>query len=290
MKHQKKHRSILFACVGLLFLFMGGQFLHAQNQEKHRVRLSADYVKVMDEGAHLNIKAISRIDRETVAVSHIDLEVYNEIEGEEIVLGNTTTDMNGECRFTIDNAVELRADSTNTYHLGISFKGNDKFRRASRSVSFKDAEIIAEHITVDSVNYISAVLKETATDSLIPDQSLSVRIQRLFRYLRIGEEFNFTDENGTILVPVPGDIPGIDGQLNIEVVLSESDAYGTLKDVVVAPVGTPIEFDTSFDNRNMWSARDKTPLFLLFFVNAMIFVIWGYFVYLIYNLFKISKN
>ncbi len=290
MKHQSIFRSTFRAWIGALLLLTGAQPLFSQDQEKFRVRLRADIVRVMDQSSHLNIKATARIEGQTQAVAGIELEVYNEVDDEEIVLGNTTTNMNGECRFILNEAMNIKADSTNTYHLGVSFKGNEKFRRASRITSFKDARIIAEHIVRDSVNYITAVLKETATDSVLEGESLDVLIQRLFRPLRIGEEFNFTDENGTILVPIPAGIPGIDGKLTFEVVLNDSDSYGTLKDVVVASVGTPIEFETAFDERNMWSTRGKTPLFLLFFVNAMILVIWGYFVYLVYNLFRISKN
>ncbi|MCX2720376.1 hypothetical protein [Lentiprolixibacter aurantiacus] len=290
MKNQNTYRFTFYALMAMLFLGIGSPFLYAQNQKKNRLRLRADYVRIMDKDAYLNIKASARIDGKNENVPNIELEVYNEIAGEEKILGNTVTDMNGECTFILKESFNLQADSTNTYNLGVAFKGNDAFRKASRTVNIKEAQIIAEYVTIDSLNYISALLKETATDSVLEGKSLSVQVQRLFRPLRIGEQFNFTDENGTILVPIEEGIPGIDGKLNIEVVLSDSDTYGTLKDVVVADVGTPIEFDTSFDKRNMWSSRDKTPLFLLIFVNAIIFVIWGFFAYLIINLFKISKN
>lgn len=290
MKNKNLFWVTFYALMAMLFLGIGSPNLYAQNQKKYRLRLRADYVRVMDEGAYLNIKASARIDGANQSVPNIELGVYNEVAGEEIILGNTVTDMNGECTFILEEAFNVQADSTNTLHLGVAFKGDDIFRRASRTISIKEAQIIAEHVTIDSLNYISAVLKETATDSVLSGQSLNVQVQRLFRPLRIGEEFNFTDDSGTILVPIEAGIPGIDGKLNIEVVLSDSDTYGTLKDVVNANVGTPIEFETAFDERNMWSSRDKTPLFLLIFISAAVLVIWGLFAYLTFNLFKISKD
>jgi hypothetical protein len=290
MKKRATSRSAFLAWVGVLLLCIGSQNLFSQNEEKYRVRLRSDYVKIMEGDAYLNIKATAKIEDETLPVPNIEIEVYNEVEGEEIVLGNTTTKMNGESRFILHKSMGIKADSTNTYNLGISFKGNDRFSRASKSTSFKEAQITANLITKDSIHYISATLKETVTDSALVGESLDVRVQRLFRPLRIGEEFNFTDDNGTILVPVEEGIPGVDGKLTIEVVLNDSDAYGTLKDIVIAPVGIPIVDESTFDQRKMWSTRDKTPIFLLIFVNAIIFVMWGIFIYLIANLFRISKN
>jgi hypothetical protein len=75
----------------------------------------------------------------------------------------------------------------------------------------------------------------------------------------------------------------------IEVVLNESDTYGTVKALVNAPVGTPIVDESTFDERKMWSPRSKTPIFLLIFPNLLIFGIWGLIIYLFVNLIKISK-
>ena len=158
-----------------------------------------------------------------------------------------------------------------------------------KSIDFKDVDIKAKLITKDSINYITATLVDVITGSPLENESLGVQVQRLFQPLQI-EEFNITDENGTIIVPIENGIPGIDGNLNIEVLLSESDDYGTVKAVIIAPIGTLIVDESTFDDRTMWSPRNKTPLFLLIFPNLLIFGMWGYIIYLIANLFKIAKS
>lgn len=112
----------------------------------------------------------------------------------------------------------------------------------------------------------------------------------MFKPLRIGEEFNSTDDEGSILVPIDDGIPGVDGNLGIEVVLNERDDYGTVKAVVFAPIGVSIVDESTFNQRTMWSPRTKTPIFLLIFPNLLIFGIWGFIIYLIFNLFKLSKS
>lgn len=277
-----------------LFLVLLSVFLctssFAQKTKKDKVRLKAEYVKVMNAEIYFDLKATAKVDNENINVSNLDLTLYNNIGDEQIELGKTKTNMNGESRFTLKNINAIKPDSTNTYNIEISFDGNDSFKSASKSLSFKDATIEAKLITKDSVNYITATLKDTSTDSIISDAILKVQVQRLFRPLRVGPEFNTTDESGTIIVPIKEDIPGVDGKLTFEVVLKDSDDYGTVKALVNAPIGVPIVDESTFDERTMWSPRNKTPLFLLIFPNLLILGIWGIIIYLILNLFKLKKS
>ena len=289
-KNQLNFRFIILAIVSVFLFSASFQDIYAQGTKIYKVRLKADYVKIMDEELYFDLNASSRIDKKNVNIANIELLIFNEFYDEEIKLGSVTTNMDGECRFVIKDINTLKPDSTNTFNIVVSFKGNDKFKRASKSISFKDALIKAELVTKDSINYIRAKLLDTSKDSLISDTSLTVQVQRLFMPLYIGEEFYLTDENGTILVPIEEGIPGVDGNLNIEVVLNESDDYGTVKAIVIAPIGTPIVDESTFDQRKMWSPRNKTPIFLLIFPNLIIFGMWGLIVYLIINLFKIYKS
>lgn len=288
MKSRGIVHIILLIVLGA-FLFPG-DILHAQDAKKNSVRLKADYIKIMGGEIYLNIKATSRIDKQNIDVPNLDLAIYNEVDDEEILLGNTKTDLKGQAKFQINNLNTLKLDSSYTYNLSVSFKGNDDFKRASRSVSFKNAAIKAELVRKDSINYIKATLSDINADSLLVEKLLLIQVQRLFSPLKIGEEFNFTDENGTIFVPVEEGIPGLNGNLNIEVVLADSDDYGTVKAILKAPIGKPIVEESTFNERTLWSPRNKTPIFILLFTGALIFGTWGVIIYLITNLFKISKN
>ena len=290
MKNQLKNKFIFLILLGVFLCSSSFQKVYAQDVKKNKVRLKADYVKIMDGEVYFDIKAGSRIDKKNVNVANIELTVFNEFEDEKIKLGTITTNMKGASRLVLKDFNSLKPDSTNTYNIVVSFKGNDKFKRASKSINFKNADIKAELITKDSINYIRASLIDVSKDSLISNESLKVQVDRLFQALPLGEEFNLTDKNGTIIVPIEEGIPGVDGNITIEVVLSNNEIYGTVKALVIAPIGTPIVDESTFDERKMWSPRNKTPLFLLIFPNLLIFGMWGLIVYLIFNLFKISKS
>ena len=244
----------------------------------------------MGEEVYFNIRATSKIGKSNTNVSNIEITVYNEIDDERIELGTATTNMNGECRFVVNDFNTIKSDSLNTYNISVAFKGNDQFKKAKKSISYKNADIEAKIVTKDSVNYIMARLKDAHKDSLISNTSLTVQVKRLFQPLFIGEEFNVTDESGEILVAVEDGIPGVDGKLTIEVVLSDSEIYGTVIAPVIAPIGKVIVDESTFDQRKMWSSRDKTPIFLLIFPNIIIFGMLFIIVYLSFNLLKISKS
>jgi len=258
--------------------------------KKNKARINADLVNVIGGEKYLNIKASARIDKKTVEVSNIELTIYQELNDEEIELGKTITDGSGLSKFKIENFNSLEADSSGIYNLSVSFPGNDAFKKASRSVSFRKANIKANWIVKDSINYVSAKLLDVMTDSSVAEAALDVRVDRLFRPLRIGDTSFETDENGEIEVAIEDGIPGVDGNLKLEVVLNESDDYGTVIASVVAPIGTVIVDESTFDQRTMWSPRGKTPIFLLTLTYSFIFVVWGIFIYLFINLVRIFKS
>ncbi len=290
MKNQLKLGFVFLLLLGVFFITPSFQNLHAQEVKKNKVRLKADYFKIMDGEIYLNIKATSKIKKKNTEVSNIDLTIYNKFYDEKIKIGAAITDMNGKSKFIINDISELQPDSTGTFNLSILFKGNDAFKKASKTISFKDAAIEAKLITKDSLNYISAKLIDKSTDSIIVNESLAIQVQRLFKSLRIGEEFNYTDKNGTVFVPIKESIPGVDGNLILEVILKDHDEFGTVKALINAPIGIPIVTETTFDERTLWSPRNKTPLFILVFANLLILGIWGIIVYLIVNLFKIKNT
>ena len=281
--------SAFVLIISMVFaLFLSSEMV--AQQKKERVRLNADYFKVTGKQHYLDIKASARIDRQTVPVSNIDLIVAMVLDDEESEIGRTKTNSQGTARFVIDDFSALKPDSTDVFNLIVIFDGDDTFKKASRDITFRDATIVTELVERDSLNFISARITDTALDSALTETDLNVQVERLFRPWKIGEDYYTTDEDGNIEVEIPEGIPGVNGVLNLEVVLKESDDYGTVKTVMSAPVGDVIVDESTFDQRTMWSPRGKTPIVLLVVTYSFIIIVWGIFLYLAYNLFRIVKS
>jgi hypothetical protein len=288
MKRLVKIKSIVLGAMSMIMLFTAIPELQAQKKTAARLRLS--FVKVMDEGFTFTVTASARIDRRNTNLPDLEIAIYNETDSLSVLLATLKTDSNGMAEYKINDISSFAVDTTtNMYTVKAAFAGNETFRKASRSVSFKNADLQAELILQDSTYYISAVMTDKTTALPVPDVALGVQLERLFMAYQI-EEFTVTDENGTILVPIEKGLPGIDGNLTLEVLLNDDDDYGTVKDVVVAPIGDVIVDESTFDERTMWSPRNKTPIFLLIFPNLLIFGMWGLILYLIMNLYKITKS
>ena len=286
MKTTMQFRSVFILL--LSFLLVSG--VYGQGDKKERIRLNAAYVHVIDQEHYLNIKASARVNKETVEVADAELVISQELEDEEIELGTAKTNARGTCKFVIEDFGALQADEEGIYHITVSFTGNDDFKRGSKEVTFKAADISAELVTKDSVNYVNARLIDTRLDSAIAEVPLTVQVDRLFRPFKIEKDFFMTDEDGAVEVAIPDGIPGVDGKLQLEVVLNENDDYGTVKRILVAQIGKPIVDESTFDQRTMWSPRGKTPIFLLAVTYSFGFVVWGIFVYLFFNLIRIYKS
>ena len=286
MKNNVTYRNT-FGLLVMLILF-GTQV--GQAQKKERLRLSASYTKIMDGEVYLDFQSTARIERKTVSLPDIALEVFYEVDGEEFPLGTVTTDTGGKARYVFGSLDEIQSDSTGLYILGGKFNGNDAFRKASRRIEFRDGAVEASVKEIDSVAHISASFSDIQLDSAVADALIKVQVQRMFKPLIISEEFLMTDETGSIQVSVPDDIPGKDGILTLEVVIEDNDNYGNIKKLIEAPIGTPIVVDNTYHERTLWATRDKTPLFILFFTIGLIVGSWGAIIYLIVNLFKISKS
>lgn len=262
----------------------------AAQDKKERLRIGAVYTKIMEGPVYLDLSTSARIDRSNVNVPDIDLEVYYEVDGEEFPLGTVRTDQNGNARLTLENLGKLQPDSTGLYILGAAFSGNEMFTRASKSVEFRDAVIRATLVEQDSLPYIEATLADRALDSVVADALIKVQVKRMFKPLRISEDLLMTDASGSILVPVPVDIPGKEGILDIEVVIEDNESYGTVKAVLEAPVGTPIAEDSTYNERTLWARSSRTPVFILVFTGLLVIGSWSLIAYLIFNLFKIAKT
>ena len=77
-------RPYIICALAMALFLVGMPSLVGQSQEKHRVRLKADYIKHMDARSYLDIKASARINKQTTDIGGIELLVVNEIDEDKI--------------------------------------------------------------------------------------------------------------------------------------------------------------------------------------------------------------
>lgn len=256
----------------------------ANSQDKMKARVSVQYINVMNVEAYISLSVKYKSANGFEPVTGVEFHIYQKLSEDSLVqLGSATTNETGNAKFVLDEEPE-----SDTKIFVVRLEGNSTYSDLESELTIHRVVLSATLETIDSVNQITATLTD-ASGQPLTGQSLKVQLQRMYAPLTIGEESYETDENGSIVVPIEETMPGIDGNLTFEVVLSESDEYGTVKALVTAPIGTPVVDQSTFDERTMWSPPTKTPYYLLIFPNLIILGVWVPILFLVINLFRISN-
>lgn len=256
---------------------------------KIKARVSVQHIKIMNRESFIRIQAKYKGENGIEPASGLKFQAYQRVAEDSLLrVGSAATNQSGIATISLADLQTSAAPKNSEFTYLVKIENDAKFSDAETVLRVLNANLAAAVETVDSVNQITATLTD-ATGQPLANQSLSVQLHRMFGSLSIGEESYETDENGTITVPVEEPMPGIDGVLTFEVILSESDEYGTVKAIIDAPIGIPITDQSTYDERTMWSPPAKTPYYLLIFPNLIILGVWAPILILIVNLFRISR-
>lgn len=257
---------------------------------KLKARVSAQYIKIMNEESFISLSAKYKSENGFEPATGLEFKIYKSVKDDSLAyIDKTKTDSQGKARFILSTDDLKTKEPSTVFTFIAKIESSNKFEDGEATISFSNAILMAELLTVDSVNQIKATLTDVSGKPL-QGQSLQVGLKRLYGTLQIGEESYSTDENGSILVPLEDRMPGIGGNLTFEVVLNESDIYGTVKSIVDTSIGTPIHDESTFDQRTLWSPQTKTPPYLIVFPSLIMLVVWGSLLILIFNLYRISKS
>jgi len=169
--------------------------------------------------------------------------------------------------------------------------GDPRYEDAEEQITVHDAKISLAYSGEDSVKTLAASLSGWKDSAYIPlpNAELKLTIKRSFNFLLFGELGTATNEQGEISGELPLDVPGnANGTLTIGARLEDDETYGTVEVTTnvpwaVLPKLNPVR------GRTLWSPGDNAPLVLVISSVAIIVVIWGTILYLVYLLFKIKR-
>jgi hypothetical protein len=278
-----KNHIVLFVC--LSFIAFSSTFIHAQEKKK-KARVSLHFNKI-ENISYLKISGKYKDKKKYKPANGLALDVFQVFENDSLVsLGTINLNKKGAATIDISKVFQQNLPQ---YDFKVFHKATDTFKKVSKTLTIQMANLAAKLITKKDTYFIEATLTN-AQNEPVKDAELKVQLQRLFAPLAVGKGIYFTDENGMIHVPVTEKMPGVNGKLNYEVVLDDSDDFGTIKSIIATNIGKPIKDLSTFDQRTMWSPPSKAPWFDIIIPNLLILGIWGYLVILVINLYRISKH
>lgn len=266
------------------------------SQDKVNPRLSVNYIKDYKDGPRVKTLLRYKEDRTYLPAQNVRLTLFKHVNpqldeesaDEAIVytkVAEVQTNQDGEAYFYLN---------PDTFNAGLQqyevrLIDDQKFEDKKESVSFEDAHI--KGIIVEKEDARSVKVEFTdAIGEPVSNQYLTLRLQRLFGLMQIGEEpYYKTDENGEILVDIQQELFSKSGKLDFIIKLDDSESYGTIVEKLTGEFGIVMESKDSFDERTMWASALKAPLVVLIVPNILLLGIWGILLILILNLYKIFK-
>lgn len=201
-------------------------------------------------------------------------------------LGKALTDDKGVASLMVGvNQLQVGEDSL--WMVASSYNGNDSINSGEAELSIRQAGMVLAAEEQDSVNVLIVRLYNPADDSPLAETDVKFYVKRHFSNLEIGE--GTTDENGEVTIEVVNNLPGdLKGNLVLIAKAEDLDEYGSVSAVIVKPWGMVLAADDEKRTRELWS--HSPPLWMIITFIVLMSVVWGHYIVIIYNLFKIRKS
>lgn len=286
MKNNKMKQLVL-TMLALIFVF-GTAW--SQDEEKIKPRLSVNFEQNGTEYTVIT-KARARIGKRFQSLSKVPVNVYQLIDDEEFLLGSGMSDHNGVAKVMLPENLFEKADTSGLVYLEARVENAEKYKDSSSDIEVGKAEVEFDFEVVEQGGKIMARLMNATTKEPVSEMDVAFYQVGYIRNLTLGDDYYTTDTLGYAEVKIPADLKAdFDGNIKLGVRLEDHEVFGTVKSENKVAFGIPAIKDNSFNERNMWSTADKTPLWLLIFPNLLILGVWGVLIFLAYKLYLIYRN
>jgi hypothetical protein len=262
----------------------------AAKEEASLIAPALDFTVVQKSDSSIDLKAALRakIKGASVKLPLLKISFFQVNDTAEKNLGFVITDKHGKAVLNVkDRALIMSKDGSLNFKA--SFAGNKQMETADGEMTVKRGMLQITPVKEDSlltvkINFISPA---AGTDSAKKDLVIGLFVKRTFGPLKIGE--GTTDENGEVTVEVPANLPGDDnGNITLLAKLDENETFGNLEASAVQNWGLPVSTKIQDQPRALWSANP--PIWMLVTFIVLMVVVWGHFVVIVYELFRLRKE
>ncbi len=274
--------------LGLMIISVALSLQVYSQDEPQRTYMKFSYLKKTDGSKYLKASLSYKADRKFVPYQGGDV-VFYEGEEEDEHIGKAITDSKGEAILLLPEDIE--ADSIGVFYFSAKFKGNDVLKRASKSLSCRDAYLElkfnqeSEGRTIDVSAY--ELVNEEKVE--ISDLEVSISVPTLFGDMILGKG---DMEDGMCQIGFPEDLPG-DSMGNLEIIakITDSEEFGNVEWRERIPWGAtrvPTEVEESGSKGKLWTYN--APLWMVITMIILMTGVWSHFGYVIYKMYKINKE
>lgn len=243
-------------------------------------------VQKSDNSIDLKSSLLAKINGWPMKLQLLKISFYQVDNDEEKELGFLITDKIGKGVLNI-KADLVTPDQDGIVNFKAVFTGNKLMESVEEELTIKRARLEMTPVKEDSLLTVQIKLVEIGTGKPIPEATVGVFVKRLFKPLKIGEAT--TDENGEASIEIRNNLPGNGkGEITLLAKVDEDEVFGYLEASAVKPWGIPVSEIIQEQPRALWSKNP--PIWMLVTFIILMTAVWGHYIVIIYELFRLRKE
>ena len=283
---------ILYVLMTLVPVVISIGKMNPEQKSKARVRVVLDYYKTPGM-EYLTVKVSGRLDKRYEPVGGMEVSFFLTEESEFGMLGKIITGLDGTATFELPRKYYQLSDTLDILEFIAVLKPNPVFQDKVTTLTIKKVDLDIDYFNQDSLKWVTArVLEKDITGVVIPQEKVGIRflVDRPLGELPLSEEYISTDSKGFASVNFPNDLPGdFEGNVKIIVRIDDHDDYGTIEEYGILRWGIPTLIHDETIVRSLWASGANAPFLLLLLVNGLILGVWGILLYILYEIYIISR-
>ncbi len=278
--------SILF----IVLLLAGNSAVKAQNT----LKVAFKYFMFNNKIPYLTVHANTKIDGKFQSVSGVTINIYMDENLPKNLIGKVTTNMMGDAFAVIPKELKTLWDSSPKHKFIAISSATKDFNESNNELEITKAKILIDTIREGETKSLVVKVLEYKDNSWMPAKDIETKagIRRHASVLPVGKEQTYTtDSTGQFSAEFKRDsLPGDDNE-NITLVakVEDNDQYGNLVVEKIVPWGVKVDKANDFDKRTLYSARFKSPYWLIGMAYLVIGIVWGVLIYLIVVIVRVMK-
>lgn len=288
-------KAIKFPAILALLFFTAGLPGLSSAAEGGDLILSLKYFFYNNKIPFVQVNTKTKVEKKLQPVPGMTVVVYLDSLSDNNKIGQVLTNDNGNATIAIPPSLKTSWEGKAKHTLMAKSTATKAYEETETDVELTQAKLVLDTLNDGDARSLVATLMERSGDTWTPvkDADVKLGVKRLGGILSAGTDASYTtDETGKATAAFERDtLPGDkDGNVILTAKVEDNDTYGNLVVEMKAPWGAKFRpGHDPFNDRTLWSTRNKAPYWLLFLANSIIIIVWGVLIYLIVQIFKMRK-
>ncbi|MFI5222301.1 MAG: hypothetical protein ACHQK8_08250 [Bacteroidia bacterium] len=259
------------------------------------LKVTLRYYNFNNKIPYLAVRVLTKTEGKLQPVPGIEMKFYMDEVSNGNLVGKAITNNYGEAIAVIPASLKSKWDSDSKHKFTCSSPASKEYSESETEIEITKAKLVVDTVSEGETRSIAVMVMEYKNSNWVPvkDVETKVGVSRLGGgFLNVSKEETYTtDSAGKLTAEFKRDkLPGDDhGNITLVVKTEDNENYGNLVSEKMVPWGVSVIKENDFDKRTLYSARFKTPVWLLAMAYTVIGLVWGDLIYLIYNVLKIMK-